>query len=221
MVRFARRHRLGVTAAAALALTLVGGFTALARAFAESRARLAEAQRAEAIRSFLLELFAAIDPERARGREVPLREVVDHGADGPETARVLLALGDLHYWRDDPARALELQQRALAIFEIAGDGYRDDAAAARFNTGTALRQLERFEEALAVERRALELERQLAGDQSLAFADVEVGLALTLLDLGRAEEAVALAEHALAVRRRHLPEDHPRVADALEALGLA
>ena len=49
-------------------------------ALVQSRARLAEARRAEAIQHFLLELFAEIDPEQARGREVPLREVVDRGA---------------------------------------------------------------------------------------------------------------------------------------------
>ncbi len=270
--RFARRHRVGVAATAALAVALLAGLVALGYALLQSSARLAEAQRAEAIQAFLLGLFSEIDPERALGREVPLRTVVDRGAarlaselrDQPraraellltlgtiyrrlalypeaerlldealavtrgehgersvETARVLGALGDLHYWRDDYARALELQRRALAIFDAGGERLRDEAASARFNVGSSLRQLGRFEESLVEERQALALARELHGEASLEVADVGVGLALTLHNLNRDEEAIPFAEAALATRRRLLPADHPRIADALEALGLA
>jgi serine/threonine-protein kinase len=270
--KFARRHRVGVAATAGLALALVAGLVALSYALVQSRARLAEARRAEAIQRFLVELFGEIDPERALGREVPLREVVDRGAArlatelgdlpraraellltlgtvyrrlalyeqaerlltealaiarrefgerSPEAARVLVALGDLHYWRDDHPRALEAQGQALEIFVAAGERFRAEAASAQFNVGTVLRQLGRREDALAAELAALELERELHGEASLEYADVAAGLALTLHDLDRSAEAIPYARRALATRRRLLPPDHPRIADALEALGLA
>ncbi len=270
--KFARRHRVGVAATLALALALVAGLAALGYALVQSRARLAEARRAEAIQRFLVELFAEVDPERALGREVPLREVVDRGAArlatelgdqprareellltlgtvyrrlalyepaeelltealalarvefgerSPEAGRVLVALGDLHYWRDDYERALARHRAALEIFAAGGLALRGEAASARFNVGSALRQLGRFEAALAEEQRALALEREIHGEGSLEVADVASGLALTLHNLNRDEEALPLAESALATRRLRLPEDHPRIADALEALGLA
>ena len=270
--RFARRHRVGVAAAAALAAALLAGLAALGYALLQSRARLAEARRAEAIQGFLLALFSEVDPERSLGRDVPLREVVDrgaarlatelrdqpraraellltlgaiyrrlalypeaerllgealavtrgeHGERSPEAARVLVALGDLAYWRDDTSRALDLQLEALAIFSAAGARSRAEAASAQFNVGATLRQLGRYEEALEAEQRALFLERALHGEASLEYADVAAGLALTLQNLDRSTEAIPHAALALATRRRLLPADHPRVADALEALGLA
>ena len=270
--KFARRHRVGVAATAALAAALLAGLAALGYALLQSRARLAEAERAEAIQGFLLALFSEVDPERALGREVPLREVVDrgaarlatelrdqpraraellltlgtiyrrlalypeaerlldealavtrgeHGERSPEAGRVLVALGDLDYWRDDYQRALDLQLAALAIFSAAGVDSRAEAASAQFNVGATLRQLGRYQEALAAELRALELESALHGEASLEYADVAAGLALTLQNLDRSTEAIPHAALALVTRRRLLPADHPRVADALEALGLA
>lgn len=269
---FARRHRVGVAATAALASALLAGLAALGHALLQSRARLAEAQRAEAIHGFLLTLFSEVDPERALGREVPLREVVDrgaarlatelreqpraraelvltlgtiyrrlalypeaerllddalavtrseHGERSPAAAHVLVALGDLAFWRDDNQRALDLQVAALAIFSAAGVHSRAEAASAQFNLGATLRQLGRYEEALAAELRALELERALHGEASLEYADVAAGLALTLQNLDRSTEAIRHPALARVTRRRLLPADHPRVADALEALGLA
>jgi serine/threonine-protein kinase len=271
-LKFARRHRVGVAATMALATALLAGLFALGYALLQSRARLAEARRAEAIQGFLLELFSEIDPERARGREVPLREVVDRGAArlaselrdqpraraellltlgtvyrrlahyreaerlldealalarreygerSPEAGRALVALGDLDYWRDDYPRALDRHREALAIFTAAGTPSRSEAAATRFNVGTTLRQLGRFEEALDEERHALEIERELHGEASLEVAEIAAGLALTLHGLNRDEEAIPFAEAALVTRRKLLPADHPRIADALEALGLA
>ena len=75
-----------------------------------------------------------------------------YGERSPEAARALVALGDLDYWRDDYERALARHRAALAIFTAGGAALRAEAASARFNVGTALRQLGRFEEALAEER---------------------------------------------------------------------
>ncbi len=270
--KFIRRHKVGAAATAALAAALVAGLFALGYALLQSRARHAEAQRAEAMQAFLLELFSEIDPERALGRDVPLREVVDRGAErlatelgdqpraraellltlgtiyrklalyepagmlldealvlarreygaaSPEAGRALVALGDLRYWQDDYAAALELHKQALVNFSAAGMDLRAEAASARFNAGSALRQLGRFEEALVEERQALDLERELHGEASLEYADVASGLALTLHGLTRDDEAIPFAAAALALRRRLLPPDHPRIADALESLGLA
>ncbi len=271
MRKFVRRHKVGVAATGALAAALIAGLCALAYALVQSRGRLAEARRAEAIQVFLVDLFSEIDPERAQGREVPLREVVDrgaarlstelrdqpraraellltlgtiyrrlalyapaeklldealtvtrqeYGATSPEVGRVLFALGDLRYWKDDFDGALARQREALAIFAARGGDLRAEAASAHLNVGAALRQLGRLDEALAEERQALALERELHGEASLDFAAVASGIALTLHSLSRDEEALPLGEQALAVFRSELGDTHPKVADARENLGL-
>jgi CHAD domain-containing protein len=45
-----------------------------------------------------------------------------------------------------------------------------------------------------------------------------VGLGRLLTSTGRAREAEALLEEAVAVRRKHLPADHKDVVDAERAL---
>lgn len=142
------------------------------------------------------------------------------GPASPEAGRVLLAWGDLHYWRDDYAEALAAHRQALEIFSAAGPRYRAELAEAHFNAGAALRMLGRFEEALAEEQRALALDREVHGAESLEVADDEDGLARLLHSAGRDAEALPFASHALTVRRAHLAADHPRIASALETKGL-
>jgi hypothetical protein len=73
----------------------------------------------------------------------------------------------------------------VMMFDVGGMDLRAEAASARFNAGSALRQLGRFEEALVEERQALDLERELHGEASLEYADVANGLVLTLHGLTR------------------------------------
>lgn len=144
----------------------------------------------------------------------------EQGESSPEMGRVLLAIGDLHYWRDQYDAALEAQRRALAIFAAAGPELRGELANAHYNVGAALRQLGRYDEAAAEERLSLDLDREIHGRESLEVADGEEGLALLLHSAGRDLDARPLAEHSLAVRRAQLAADHPKIAGSLEALGL-
>ena len=269
--KFVRRHRLGVAASAALGLLLVAGLAATAVALAESRERLAQARRAEAIKDFLVGLLAEADPAQGTRPDRTLAELLETGeqrlaselADqprtraelaltlgtiernlghyeraagllaeakglterefgptSPEAGRVLFALGDLDYWRDDYAGALAQHRAALAIFAVAGPEFRGDLADAHSNVGAALRQLGSYPEAITEESEALELDRELYGAESLPAADDEEALALLLHTVGRGRDALPRIEHALAVRRRGLSGDHPKIASALETLGL-
>lgn len=142
------------------------------------------------------------------------------GEASPEMGRVLLALGDLHYWRDEYEAAVAAQRRALAIFAAAGADYRGDLANAHYNVGAALRQMGRYDEAIAEEERSLAIDRELHGGESLEVADGEEGLALLLHSAGRDRDGRPLAQHSLAVRRARLAADHPKIAGSLETLGL-
>jgi tRNA A-37 threonylcarbamoyl transferase component Bud32 len=124
------------------------------RAEAERQEQLAEAQKLEAqaqreiaerkaeetrrVNAFLMEIFAATDPGRARGSEPTARDLLERGAQRLETelldqplvraslydtiGRTMLSLGD-------DARAQELLERGLALRVEAGAGDSLDAAA--------------------------------------------------------------------------------------------
>jgi len=150
------------------------------------------------------------------------RQIIDRefGAASPQAGRVLLALGDLDYWRDDYEQAVAVHRRALAIFSAAGSKYRDELADAHYNVGAALRQMGRYDDAIAEEQTALAIDREVHGADSPDVADVEEGLALLLHSAGRGGEGMPLVRHALAIRRQQLAADHPKIASALETLGL-
>ncbi|MCB1009407.1 MAG: tetratricopeptide repeat protein [Acidobacteria bacterium] len=71
----------------------------------------------------------------------------------------------------------------------------------------------------ALDRGAERIERDLA-DQPVVRADLMTVLADSYLELGVHDRAEALITEALALRRRHLPSDHPDVAEALRILGM-
>src|SRR5262245_56940246 len=75
--KFVRRHRVGIAVAATLVLSLVGGLAATAW---QARAKTLEAQKAEAVKTFLIGIFQGADPAQAPGRDITLRQVLDEGA---------------------------------------------------------------------------------------------------------------------------------------------
>ena len=87
--KFAKRHRLGVTLVAALALTLVGFAAATAiqaRRIAHERDRAeAEANKAAAVAQFLQQTLGAADPWQS-GRDSSVREALQGAADKVEAS---------------------------------------------------------------------------------------------------------------------------------------
>src|SRR5206468_12185749 len=75
--KFLGRHRVGAGAAALLLLTLVGGLVATSW---QARRAEREARKAEAVKEFLKSLFSAADPERTKGGEPSIRQLLDDGA---------------------------------------------------------------------------------------------------------------------------------------------
>jgi len=83
--KFAQRHRVGVAAAGTVLIALAAGAAGTwwqaVRARAEARRALDEAQRADAVRDFLLGLFQASDPEHNGGKVPDLFAILANGAE--------------------------------------------------------------------------------------------------------------------------------------------
>lgn len=71
-----RRHRLAVSAATLLTLTILVGTAAT---WWQARLAANEAERANAVKAFLMELFASIDPEQSKGGQVLAEDLVQAG----------------------------------------------------------------------------------------------------------------------------------------------
>ena len=130
--KFIRRHRFGLSAAAAIVALLIGyavTATLQAREIAKERdrARL-EATKAQEVKDFLVDVFETSAPEERLGKETTALELLDQGSSRlqeelalqPETQAELLAtVGEIYrkigaFDRAEPllTRAVELQERS-------------------------------------------------------------------------------------------------------------
>jgi tetratricopeptide (TPR) repeat protein len=135
---------------------------------------------------------------------IPLFERVREAASatvGPDARVVTLAMmneGEALSLDGRPADGLALLLRARADEERAGRFV--DEGFLRHRIADALRRLRRFEEALAEDRAAAEVIQRAVGDGTRPLAWALTGIGEDLLALGRAPEAIAPLERALAVR---------------------
>ncbi|WP_157845221.1 tetratricopeptide repeat protein [Pseudofrankia saprophytica] len=146
-------------------------------------------------------------------------------ADPPATA------GDLSWLCDrtatflqeqaQPAEALPLFQRALAIGEAAYGPDHPVVATRLNNLASVLQDLGRVGEAVPLFQRALAIDEAVYGPDHPVVARALSYLALALRGLGRAGEAVPLFQRALAIDEAVYGPDHPVVASVLNNLASA
>ena len=128
--KFVRRHRLGVTAGAAVATGLLGG-TVLATA-GMVQARKAE-RVAATVTDFLDDVFKAPDPTTGEGGKlVSVRELMDRGAERLRTeldgqpvirARLMNTIGNVYGSLGEYQSAADMLEQSLALREHCMSGY--------------------------------------------------------------------------------------------------
>jgi len=122
--RYVQRHAFGVGAAALIVLAVIGGVTGT---LIKQREAEREAERAVAVKRFLLDLFAqargAVKAEGTHTREATLNDVLVAGADRVEASlaaqpavrdEVFEVLVDLYAETGDPKKMVALARRRLA-----------------------------------------------------------------------------------------------------------
>lgn len=236
------RHRTAAALGGVLAMTIVGATIALGIMYGAqgraleraetSRTRAeAEAARADAINTFLLDMLASVDPAEARGREITLRELLDEAAadvmgtalsEQPEVrAAIMSTIGRTYaeLGRYDEAEPLFVS--ALDIYRGLHAGDHADVAAALHQLGSLAHQRGHFARAEEWYHEALAMRRRLFGSVHLAVADTIASLGSAHWALDKRTEAEALNREALAIRRQMLGDEHISIAQSLHNLALA
>ncbi len=187
--KFVRRHRVGVTAAALVALTLVAGTVGttlgLIRARRAERLAQTEAETARRVSDFVVRLFEVSDPSEARGRQITAREILERGA-----ARI----------EDELAGQPVVQSRLLHTL------------------GKVYRGLGLLRDAEPWLERAVVVRNQSLGDAHLDTADSLQELAAVETTLGAYKDAERHLQRALAIRREAVGLEHAAVAETLSRL---
>ncbi|MCE4557904.1 protein kinase domain-containing protein [Roseateles cellulosilyticus] len=158
-VKFVARYRLQVAAAGVVVLALVGG---AAVAIWQARQAQRAAVTAEAVQGFIESVFNAntsdqADPEAAQATTA--RQLLDRGAErvdqelasAPEAQlRLYKLMAEMYVGMAVTDRALEMEQRSLALATRLYGEHSETALRAAVEIGLDLESLGRWEEALAV-----------------------------------------------------------------------
>jgi serine/threonine protein kinase/tetratricopeptide (TPR) repeat protein len=200
-----------------------------ARRIAQERDRAnLEAGTAKEISDFLIDLFSVSDPGESRGNTVTARELLDKGAgridstltDRPRVqARLMDTMGRVY-------RTLGLYDRADALLVDAirirrGLPGEDEAlATSLFNRAELMHYQQKLNNAEAAYKEALQIQRRVLGEESLAAAHTIDLLGRLYRDKRDYEQATVSHERALAIRKKLQGPRSLEVADSLHSLAM-
>jgi len=234
--KFVRRHRIGVAASATIVLALAGGVVGTlwqaAHARDETRHALAEAERADAVRDFLLDLFSASDPEHNGGKAPDLFAILANGAaraQKPEAlplharAELLAALGAIYRNLGRLKESETLLDQAIALYASdRGDTLSPERYAPALSRIPLLTSLGRSHEAVESARKLL---AQIRADPqappvALATALMRINDARLFAGVGDDPAAIDDALESVAMARREVPAEPESLANKLHTLAM-
>jgi eukaryotic-like serine/threonine-protein kinase len=222
--KFVRRNRAGVAAAAVVALSLVGGIAGSQR---QARVAALESAKAEQVKNFVLDMFAAADPDLQNGAEITARQLLERGdqrvneelADQPALqAEMLAILGSIDRKLGLYDEAAERFQRALDLERQLHGPRHANVADRLHDLGDTELERSRLDDAERLHREGLAMRRELFDARAPEIARSLSSLAATLNAAGRNDEAEQLQRDALSIDRAQPGPDDTRVADDLEIL---
>ncbi len=238
--KFMRRHRVGVSAAAALFLVVVGFAVAMAeqarrvtrerdRATQESARANREAEAARQVSDFFLRLFELADPSEARGSSVTAREILETGSARIEQdlgeqpvlqSRVMATIGDAYEKLGLYKNADALFRKSLDVRTKAGIAP-DLMAEALFKLGYLQVKSGNFSEAAANLGKALAIQESTPGVSPAAIAETIGAIGELAYSQGDYPKAESHFERRLEMLREHSPGSEREIADSLTELAMA
>ncbi len=239
LTKFARRNRGAVAAGVTAVIVLVAGSGATAVGLLRARAAEAsaldartaaelEAESAQQVVDFLVNIFEVSEPGEARGSSVTAREILDRGARRVEDelagqpvvqARMLATIGAVHRKLGLLDDATILLSRSLALLEAGLGEDHQDVAEALYELGVTQRQRGDLEQAEANLSRAVAIREANAGPDSDEVGHALAALGGLQLVRGRLDEAEALLQRALEIEGDNAGSDHREMATIVSDLG--
>jgi eukaryotic-like serine/threonine-protein kinase len=223
--KFVGRHRVGVAAAAVVALSLAAG---VAIALWQAREALRQASRAEEVKRFTFSLFELSDPDAAKGKEITARQLLDRGAVRVESelagepdlqAEMLLFLGNIYHRLSLDEEGRPLREKALVLRRAAAHPDELAVSEAELAVGWSLFSLGKAPEAQQHFERALETRARRLGEDHPQTALARALLGRARFDQGDSQSAESLLRQAVEALQRRQPGSE-ELATNLTALGV-
>lgn len=233
--KFIQRHRTGVTVAAFMTLliaAIVGLYTIRVtternRAEQSARQAMLEAEKAEAVKNFLIDVFEVSDPNLSLGETITAQELLDQGAERiddelanqPEIqAEMLGVMGEVYQQLGLFDKAGELLEESLNKYRTLPDidpvvlaGALNRMALLQYNQGD-------FEASIGLLENALDLRQSHPETDPDELSEAQNNLATLYMENGQYEAADSLLRMAIETRRAL---EHPAgLAESLNTLAL-
>jgi eukaryotic-like serine/threonine-protein kinase len=230
--KFVRRHRLGVAAAAVVALALLAGITGttieLIRATRAERKAVEEAENTRQLSDFLLGLFRVSDPSEARGNTITAREILDKGARKVESelgdrpvikAEMMRTIGGVYDSLGLYKQAQPMLENSLAIARTAGAANQLGQSNSMLQLALFYSEQSRYQEALALAQESLRIREKDLGPNHPEVARALLQVGIVYRETGKHQKAKQFIERSLAISEKALGPEHLEVMQSLYHLG--
>jgi eukaryotic-like serine/threonine-protein kinase len=223
--KYIRRHRLGMTVAAAGVLVLVS--FAVIEAFQLRRIQRESEQRAR-VTEFMTNMFQVSDPSAARGNSITAREILDKAskeiatglAKDPEVqSQMMYVMGYVYANLGLFPRAEFLLNRAIEVERGVLGTHNPQTLKSRSLLGAVLYREGRDGESEKLLWETLDMQRRVLGAEDKDTLSTARRYAQTLMFEGRYAEAEKLQRETIGIQRRVLGPEHGDTMSSMENLG--
>lgn len=225
--KYVRRHLFGVSAAAALALSLIGFVFAQTWTLRDTRR---QRDRADRISAFMTNMFKVPNPSESRGNTITARQILDQSAHGLETGRELdsAVQQDLLQVMANTYLGLGIFTRAHDLAQRVWDSRRHSLGPANRSTLEAMvlvaKTLDRegkLGEAQILLQTAIDMESRALGPTDSLTLQSKNELAAILESRAHYAEAEKIEREILPVEQGELGPLHTQTLRSLNNLALA
>jgi eukaryotic-like serine/threonine-protein kinase len=223
--KFVGRHKLGVAAAVAVLLLIVAFSITVTVLW---RRAVREQQRAQAVSTFLQDLFSIPDPSESRGESVTAREMldrgvekIDHGLEAqPELRADLMdTMGRVYRSLGLYAPARKLLEGALRLNRQTLGNDHLLVAQNLQNLANLLHDMGEEADAEPLIREAVEIQRKRGATQNIDYAKGLTNLGALFEERGELDRAEVYYKQSLAIKRKLPQVDDDDIATSLNNLG--
>jgi len=229
--KYIRRHRTGVVAVALIGLALVIGIAGTSMGMvkarrAEEKARQ-EAETAQQVSGFLVDLFRVSDPSEAKGNSITAREILDKGAQKIQTeledqtviqARMMNTMGMVYMNLGLYERSSALLEKALELRQKTHGENHPEVAESCYSLSRLYLEQARYAEAESLVKRSLDIRKEVLGMENSLTADSFKALGEIYRMMKKVDEAEYFFKQSLEIREKVFGPEHSSVATSLSSL---
>ena len=230
--KYIRRHKVGMTAAflviIAVFIGITGATIGLLRAKKAEKRAVEEAETAQQVSDFLVELFKVSDPGEARGNSITAREILDKGAGKIDKeldaqpriqSRLMETMGRVYRNLGLYAQAAPILEKSLSLKRrVYGEEHLEVATS--LHTLAVLYDTQgKYQEAESLFRQSLAIKEKIFGQDHLEVARSLNSIAVVNWNQGKYAEAEPLFQRSLAIKEKALGPDDPEVGNTITNLG--